>query len=119
MNKSDYDKAIEDFSQALRFFDSHDTAHLTTGYYNRSMAWEKKGDYDKAIADMTEVIRLNPKLADAYDRRAELLDLKHEPAKAAGDYVQALRLKRNGQKNLQGIKEPANEGPRRASPTRF
>ena len=41
-------------------------------YYNRGIAYEKKGDFDKAIADYTEVTRLDATDADAYYNGAVL-----------------------------------------------
>ena len=38
-------------------------------YYNRGVAWQKKGDYDRAITDYTKAIELNPNLAMAYVNR--------------------------------------------------
>jgi tetratricopeptide (TPR) repeat protein len=53
--KGEYDKAIEDYSEAIRINPEHATA-----YNNRGVAWSWKGEYDKAIVDCTEAIRLDP-----------------------------------------------------------
>ena len=62
--KGDYDKAIADYTEAIRL-----NPKLAEAYYSRGFAYGKKGDYDKAIADYTEAIRLDPKYAEAYYNR--------------------------------------------------
>ena len=56
--KGDHDKAIADFTEAIRLNPKDAEA-----YYSRGGAYGEKGDYDKAIADFTEAIRLNPQCA--------------------------------------------------------
>ena len=51
-----------------------------------------KGDQDKAIADYTEAIRLDPKYADAYNRRADAYEIDGEYDKAIADFTAAIRL---------------------------
>ena len=54
--KGDHDKAIADFTEAIRLNPKYAEA-----YYNRGFAYGKKGDHDKAITDYTAAIRINPK----------------------------------------------------------
>ena len=56
--RASYDKAIADFTEAIRL-DPKDA----DAYCNRARAYYSKGEYDKAIADYSEAIRLNPKYA--------------------------------------------------------
>jgi len=56
-----YERAIADFTQAIRL----DTDNVTA-YIERGNAYIEKGDYDKAFADFTQAIRLEPKNADHY-----------------------------------------------------
>ena len=89
-NKGDYDKAIADYTEAIRLDPKYAVAYysrgcdlpeqgrlrqgdcrlhrairldpkLATAYCNRGVAYWNKGDYDKAIADYTDAIRLDPK----------------------------------------------------------
>ena len=57
--RASYDKAIADFTEAIRL-DPNWPRRITTG----AIAYGSKGDYDKAIADYTEAIRLDPKDAE-------------------------------------------------------
>jgi tetratricopeptide (TPR) repeat protein len=63
-NKGDYDRAITDFTEAIRL-----NPKLGTAFSNRGLAYEKKGGYDRAIADFNEAIRLNPNDALSFCRR--------------------------------------------------
>lgn len=42
---------------------------LAAAFNNRGVAYQAKGDLDRAIADYSEAIRLNPRLAVAYNNR--------------------------------------------------
>ena len=59
--EEDYDRAIADFTEAIRLDPKDDWA-----YYYRAQSWNAKGEYDKAIADLTEAIRLDPNDASVY-----------------------------------------------------
>jgi len=59
--KADYDRAIADYTEAIRL-----DPKLAEAYCSRGAAYGRgKSEYDKAIDDLTEAIRLNPKYADA------------------------------------------------------
>jgi tetratricopeptide (TPR) repeat protein len=62
--KGNYDRAISDYTEAIRLKPNYAKA-----YYNRGNAYREKGDYDRAISDYNEAIRLNPKDANAYHSR--------------------------------------------------
>ena len=53
--KQDYDRAIADFTQAIRL--KPDDAHA---FCDRGAAYDAKGDEDHALADFNEAIRLDP-----------------------------------------------------------
>ena len=62
--KGDTDRAIADYTEAIRLDPKYANA-----YHNRGLAYRDKGDTDRAIADYTEAIRLDPKYANAYNNR--------------------------------------------------
>src|SRR5262249_24362323 len=72
-NAGEYDKALSEFSEAIRI-DPRDAK----AYLFRGGAHDKKRDYDKAIADYTEVIRLEPTNARALHQRGASFQAKGE-----------------------------------------
>ena len=62
--KGENDRAIADYTEAIRLDPKNANA-----YSNRGYAYSDKGDTDRAIADFTEAIRLDPKFAIAYNNR--------------------------------------------------
>jgi len=86
-DKKDYDKAIVNFTEAIRLDPNYAEA-----YSYRAGAYYGKKDYDKAIADYTELIRLKPD-ASSYSNRAGAYYLKKDYDKAIADYTEAARLK--------------------------
>src|SRR5262249_52469024 len=86
-DKGDLDRAIADYSEAIRL-----NPKLATAYYNRGIAWRAKGDLDRAIADYSEAIRLDPKLAAAYNNRGNAWSDKGDLDGAIADYSEAIRL---------------------------
>lgn len=115
------DKAIADWSEAIRLDRNDVSAYKTRGsarlrsgqydqaiadwgevirlkpelplaYHNRAYAWMKKGESDKAIADWTAAIGVDPKNASAYSNRGSAWLGKREYDKALADYHAAIRL---------------------------
>ena len=93
-DKGEYDKAIADFTNAIRLYE-HDT-HL---FKNRCKAYKLKGDIEKAnedfakaIADLTVVIRVNPYHAEAYFDRGDAYKKKGDVEKAKDDFATAKDL---------------------------
>ncbi len=85
--KKDYDKAIEDFSEAIWL------APLSLAAYgNRGLAWHFKKEYKKAIIDYDRVIRLDPENALTYNRRAFAWKSLKAYAKAVADFEFAIQL---------------------------
>jgi tetratricopeptide (TPR) repeat protein len=87
LNKNDYDKAIEEFSQAIRLDPKYPGA-----YHSRGRAWEGKRDTEKAIADYTEAIRVDPKFTQAYVSRNWLRRTRKEYDKAIEEFNEFIRL---------------------------
>ena len=85
--KGEIDKAIDDYSDAIRL-DPNDATHNIS----RGFAWNEKREYGKAIADFDEAIRLNPKSPPAYLGRGEAWGGKREFDKAIADFDAAIRL---------------------------
>jgi tetratricopeptide (TPR) repeat protein len=125
--KGDYDRAIEDFNEAVGLIPTyvdafvnrcaayalsgqHDRAiqdcteairlnpHAAYAFNNRSYAYRQKGDYNRAIADADEAILLDPTLAGAFIDRGAAYRMKGRLERALQDYDQALRLDPNDAK---------------------
>jgi tetratricopeptide (TPR) repeat protein len=86
----EYDKAIEDFTEAIRL--GLTDAYIKHAYYQRYRAWAFKGEYEKAIADCSEAIRIDPHYVDAYVARGLSWDELGKYDKAIADYNEALRI---------------------------
>jgi tetratricopeptide (TPR) repeat protein len=84
---NDYDRAIVDYSEAIRLDPGFRSAYLNRGnvYYN-------KKDNDRAITDYTEVIRLDPRYTNAYIIRGDAYRNKNDNDRAIADYSEAIRL---------------------------
>ena len=66
-------------------------SHTCRGLHGRGHSWLRKGDFDKAIADFDQVIRLDARVASAYDGRGYAWGEK-EYDRAIADYTEAIRL---------------------------
>ncbi|MDE0425912.1 MAG: tetratricopeptide repeat protein [Candidatus Poribacteria bacterium] len=63
----EYDKAINDYSEAIKIRPDYAEA-----YYNRGNAYRDKVDFDNAIVDYTKAIELKPDYAEAYYSRGKV-----------------------------------------------
>jgi tetratricopeptide (TPR) repeat protein len=54
-NKGNYDRANEDFSNALSIDPNFDAS-----YYGRASVWSKKADFQRALIDAKEAVKLKP-----------------------------------------------------------
>ena len=84
--KGDYDRAIQDYSQAIKL-----NGKLAAAFSNRGVAYDKKGDYDRAIADFDQAIKLKP-AAEVHFNRGNAYLGKSQYAQAIDDYNAALKL---------------------------
>lgn len=62
-------------------------------YYNRGIAFEKRGETDKAIEDYDMAIALKPSYYEAYNNRGIALNRIGQTGKAIEDYDRAIALK--------------------------
>lgn len=82
-----YDRALLDFSQAIRL-----DKKLADAYGNRGWTFLKKDDPDSALGDFDEAIRLDPDDVGAYGGRGEAHLAKGAYAKAVADCTKAIRM---------------------------
>ena len=61
LNKRQYERAVDDFTQAISSKPSFFEAHA-----NRAFAFDEMGQFDKAIEDYNNVIALNPTISQIY-----------------------------------------------------
>ena len=85
--KGEYDRAIEDFDQAIEL-----QPDLAVAYNNRGNAYVNKEEYDRAIADFDQAIELQPDFAAAYYNRGNAYAGKGELDRAIADFDQAIEL---------------------------
>jgi tetratricopeptide (TPR) repeat protein len=85
--KGQYDRAIEDLDQAIRF-DPNDAF----AFRNRGTSYARKGQYDHAIEDLDQAIRLNPNDAVAFSNRGLSYSGKGQYDHAIEDLDQTIRL---------------------------
>ena len=83
----DHDKAIADYSKAIRLDRKYADA-----YHDRGLVYGNKGNHDKAIVDFSKAIRLNPEDADGFHDRGVAYEHRGEFDKAIADYTEAIRL---------------------------
>jgi tetratricopeptide (TPR) repeat protein len=86
-DKGNYERAIQDFSEAIRLDPNSEIA-----YYGRGYAYKKKGDYDRAIQDFNEAIHLNPSFERAYYDRGNAYIDKDDYDRAIQEFDDAIRL---------------------------
>jgi tetratricopeptide (TPR) repeat protein len=85
--KGDYDRAIQDYNQAIKL-----NPKFALAYNNRGVAHERKNEYDRAISDYDQAIKLKPS-AEAYFNRGNAQLGRSRYDHAIDDYNQATRLK--------------------------
>jgi tetratricopeptide (TPR) repeat protein len=120
-NKNDYQKAITDYTEALRLdpqlakaFLNRALAHFllkdfdtaiadytraikinpryAEAYHNRGTAYANQGNYTEALADVNRAIKLNPRLAEAYFSRGVISNARDDDDRAIADYSRAIKL---------------------------
>jgi tetratricopeptide (TPR) repeat protein len=92
LDKKEYDKAIEDFNEAIRLEPRNADMNA---FHSRGIAWFWKKEYDNAIQDFGEAIRLDPKEALYYFKRGLARSTKKEYNMAIKDYDKAIQIDPN------------------------
>jgi tetratricopeptide (TPR) repeat protein len=89
--KNDFDRAIADYSEAIRL-----NPQAWHAFILRGGAWREKKDFDRAIADYSEAIQLNPPhphdAAFVFDRRGLVYLKLGNYGAAIADYSSAINL---------------------------
>lgn len=85
--KGDYERAIQDYDQAIRL-----NPRFAKAFCNRGTTYAGKSDYDHAIQDFDQAIRLDPSFALAFSSRGLAYDKKGDYDRAIQDFDQAIRL---------------------------
>jgi len=84
MTKGDFDRAIQDYDQAIWLDPNNALA-----FNNRGFAYGSKGDFDRAIRDYDEAIRLSPNAA-VFNNRGVAYATKGDYDRAIQDFDQAI-----------------------------
>jgi tetratricopeptide (TPR) repeat protein len=124
LERREYDKAINEFSEAIRLDPNYVPAYVSRGnayaihgagdkaiddfteairldpnvaiiYFDRGNAYYDHGNLDKASSDYNEAIRLDPNFARAYVGRGDVIRDQGNLDKAISDYNEAIRLEPN------------------------
>lgn len=84
IDKANYMKAIEEFSQIIQI--------SADAYFKRGLARYKLGDNHGSIQDFTQAIRIDPGFSRAYKGRGNSYYKMGNHRQAARDYTQATRI---------------------------
>jgi tetratricopeptide (TPR) repeat protein len=85
--KGEYERALEDYDQAILLNPNFANAHN-----NRGVIYRLKGEYDRAIRDYSEAIWLNSNFPAAFYNRAIAYSEKEDYDRALGDFEVVLRF---------------------------
>jgi len=99
-NKGDNDKAIADFTWAIRL-----DPNFALAYAVRGVTYLNNGDYDKAIDDLNQAIRRTPNYDFAYYARGMANYLKKDYNRAIADYETEVRLDPKNDKYKKALEE--------------
>ena len=76
----EYDRAIDDYTQAIALEEANAQAH-----YQRGMACENTDEFNRAIRDLDRAISLDPTTAPAYVARGMIHLASGQPQRALDD----------------------------------
>ena len=83
--KSQWDRAIADYSEAIRL--TPDNAQV---FNNRGNAYFFNGQWDRALEDYDNAVRLQPDLAEAFGNRGNVYRKKGQIDRAIAEYGKAI-----------------------------
>jgi tetratricopeptide (TPR) repeat protein len=86
-NKGEFDRAIQDYDQAIKL-----NPNRAAAFYNRGIDYRNKGQTDRAIQDYDQAIKLDPSFAQFFNNRGSAYHHKGEPDRAIQNYDQAIKL---------------------------
>ena len=86
-SKQQYDKALEEFNQAIKLYSGYAEA-----YFNRGMIFYKKKDYPDSLTDLNRAIQLDSQYTEAYFERGMLYCEEGKYDKALNDFDKAIKL---------------------------
>ena len=96
VQRGDCETAILKFDQALKLRLPRIPASYA--HANRGYCYSYKGPRDESLRDLDEALRLNPKLAWAFEARGLFYENKGDTEKALQDFSRAIELDRNSEK---------------------
>ena len=88
--RAGYNKAIADYSQAIRL-----DPNLAPAYRDRGVAYSYSGDYDNALVDFNQALRLNPNDPAVYRERGNVYGFKGDDTRCLADYNRAINVNPN------------------------
>jgi clan AA aspartic protease (TIGR02281 family) len=94
-NKGDFDRAIIDFSEAVKIDPNIGVPYFALAYSRRGLASAEKKDYEHAIVDYGEAIKLNPTSIELYKDRGNAYSSKNDYDRAIADFSEAIKLDPN------------------------
>lgn len=86
----DRDLAYDDYTKSLRI--DSDSTRAAIPYLNRAVVLRERGDADRGLLDVNNAIRLDPKLARAFNTRGNLNYDRRDYDAALNDYNEAIKL---------------------------
>jgi len=86
-DRDDPDRAIADFTEAIRL-----DPKLDNVYRHRGLVLFRKNEYGRAISDQTEALRQNPANVDAYNERGMSYGATGKADRALRDFNEAIRI---------------------------
>jgi tetratricopeptide (TPR) repeat protein len=116
-DKEEYDKAIENYTEAIVRQPTGQQPDEGCYYYARGRCYREKEDYDRAFADAAKAIELNPNESDFYEALGHCYANKGNPDKAIENYEQALRIDPDNESAKNNLKNARDAKTGRKSET--